>query len=99
MALSRASWIGMQNLGEIRWANATLSREADAPLGRMVGDLLVLRASAWGQGRGERLRFPVDHYPHVGGANHFDLLNHPAIYEQIQGWLARERELLSAASA
>jgi len=78
---------------------ATLSREADAPLGRMVGDLLVLRASAWGQGRGERLRFPVDHYRHVGGANHFDLLNHPAIYEQIQGWLARERELLSAASA
>jgi pimeloyl-ACP methyl ester carboxylesterase len=26
---------------------ATLSRDADAPLGRIVGDLLVLRASAW----------------------------------------------------
>jgi pimeloyl-ACP methyl ester carboxylesterase len=78
---------------------ATLSREADAPLGRMIGDLLVLRASAWGQRRGERLRFPVDHYRHVGGANHFELLNHPAIYQQIEGWLVRGRELSSAACA
>ena len=78
---------------------ATLSREADAPLGRMIGDLLVLRASAWGHGRGERLRFPVDHYRHVGGANHFELLNHPAIYEQIKGWLSRGRELSPVAPA
>jgi pimeloyl-ACP methyl ester carboxylesterase len=78
---------------------ATLSREADGPLGRMVGDLLVLHASAWGHGGGERLRFPVDHYRHIGGANHFDLLNHPAIYEQIKGWLSRERELSPASPA
>jgi pimeloyl-ACP methyl ester carboxylesterase len=68
---------------------ATLSREADGRAGRIVGDLLVLPASAWAhEGRGRRLRFPVEHYHHVGGANHFDLLNHPAIYAQICKWLA-----------
>jgi pimeloyl-ACP methyl ester carboxylesterase len=73
---------------------ATVSREADASAGRIIGDLLVLRPSAWAhERRGERLRFPVDHYHHVGGANHFDLLNHPAIYAQICKWLAGRREL------
>ena len=63
-------------------------RSRRAAVGRIVGDLLVLRSSAWSHGgRGERMRFPVDHYRHVGGANHFDLLNHPAIYDQITRWL------------
>jgi pimeloyl-ACP methyl ester carboxylesterase len=67
---------------------ATLSREPHAPVGRIVGDLLVLRASAWAQGgRGERMPFPVDNYRHVGGISHFDLLNHPAVYGQIKRWL------------
>jgi hypothetical protein len=39
-------------------------------------------------GRGERIRFPVDQHAHVGGATHFDLLNHPAVYGQIHRWLA-----------
>ncbi len=79
---------------------ATLSRDANAPLGRIVGDLLVLRSSAWAHGgKGERLRFPVEHYSHVGGANHFDLLNHPAIYEQIRIWLSAARPALPAAAA
>jgi pimeloyl-ACP methyl ester carboxylesterase len=73
---------------------ATLSRSPDAPIGRIIGDLLVLRASAWAHdGRGERMRFPVEHYRHVGGANHFDLLNHPAIYEQIRCWLTSQNAL------
>jgi hypothetical protein len=72
---------------------ATLTREPDAPVARIVGDLLVLHASAWDHGgRGERLRFPVGNYRHIGGATHFDLLNHPAIYDQIHGWLG-ERAL------
>jgi pimeloyl-ACP methyl ester carboxylesterase len=71
------------------FVSATLSREASAPAGRLVGDLLVLPASAWDHvGRGQRLNFPLDHYRHVGRANHFELLNHPAIYEQIRQWLA-----------
>ena len=38
------------------FVSATLTRDADARLGRLVGDLLVLRPSAWShEGRGERL--------------------------------------------
>jgi pimeloyl-ACP methyl ester carboxylesterase len=77
---------------------ATVSREPDAPLGRIVGDLLVLRSSAWAHAHpGERMHFPVDHYRHVGEINHFDMLNHPAIYGQIRGWLLA-RPALEAAS-
>jgi pimeloyl-ACP methyl ester carboxylesterase len=73
------------------FVSATVSREVDAPAGRVIGDLLVLPASAWDHaGRGQRLTFPLDQYRHVGGAHHFDLLNHPAIYEQIRRWLARQ---------
>ena len=50
------------------------------------------------RGRGERLRFPVEHYHHLGGVNHFDLLNHPAIYAQIRRWLARQRALPAPAA-
>jgi pimeloyl-ACP methyl ester carboxylesterase len=67
---------------------ATVSREPDALAGRIIGDLLVLRPSAWAQPRGQRLRFPIEHYAHVGAANHFELLNHPAIYRQIRRWMA-----------
>jgi pimeloyl-ACP methyl ester carboxylesterase len=70
------------------FVSATISRDASAPAGRLVGDLLVLPASAWDHGgRGRRLRFPLDHYRHVGRANHFQLLNHPAVYEQIRRWV------------
>jgi len=72
---------------------ATLSRDADGLAGRLVGDLLVLRASAWSQRRGERLRFRIEHYGHLGGASHFDLLNHPAIYRQVRRWMAPRRAL------
>ncbi len=73
---------------------ATLSRDAHAPVGRMIGDLLILRGSAWAHAPGgERMRFPVEHYRHFGGANHLDLLNHPAIYAQIHRWLSGRRSL------
>jgi hypothetical protein len=79
---------------------ATLSREADAPVGRIVGDLLVLPASAWSHdGHGERMQFPVDQYRHLGGAHHLELLNHPAIYEQIRRWITTGRALPALAGA
>jgi pimeloyl-ACP methyl ester carboxylesterase len=69
--------------------SASLMRDHDHRIGRHIGDLLVLHASAWGMaGRGERLRFPVENYRHYGGATHFDLLGHPAIADQIVKWLA-----------
>jgi len=75
---------------------ATLSRDADALVGRIIGDLLVLKASAWSHRRGERLRFAVEQYHHLGGINHFDLLNHPAIYAQMRRWMAPRRALPAA---
>jgi pimeloyl-ACP methyl ester carboxylesterase len=79
------------------FVSATVSREADGRAGRLIGDLLVLPASAWDHaGRGRRLSFPLDHYRHVGRANHFDLLNHPAIYEQMRQWLTGRAALPAA---
>jgi pimeloyl-ACP methyl ester carboxylesterase len=73
---------------------ATLTREADAPVGRIIGDLLVLPPSAWAHdGRGKRMRFPIEHYYHLGKASHFDLLNHPAIFDQMRRCLASQRAL------
>jgi hypothetical protein len=69
---------------------ATLTGDPEAPLGRLFGDLLVTRASAWAQRRCERVRFPIDHYACIGPANHFDLLNHPAVAQQLVRWLACE---------
>jgi pimeloyl-ACP methyl ester carboxylesterase len=68
---------------------ATLSRRADDPLGRVVGDLLVNFPSASGSGRRRRIPFEIDNGRHLGGLTHFALLNHPAVYEQIRDWLRR----------
>ncbi|HEY5429166.1 MAG TPA: hypothetical protein VIK04_08605 [Solirubrobacteraceae bacterium] len=81
------------------FVSASVSRRPDDPLGRLIGDLLVLRPSAWAHGgHGERLQFPVHQYRHVGGATHFDLLNHPAVYGQIAGWLTSGHELPAPAA-
>ncbi len=71
------------------FVSATLSRDPDGLAGRLLGDLLVVGPSAWACGeKGKRLTFPVDHYRHVGGINHFQLLNHPAIYDLIRKWIS-----------
>jgi len=63
---------------------ATLTRDARHPLGRLLGDVLVLAPSAEGRAR----RVPFHHGAHVGGAHHLALLNHPAVYDRLRGWLA-----------
>jgi pimeloyl-ACP methyl ester carboxylesterase len=68
---------------------ATLTREPDSRLGRVVGDLLVQYPSASGQGPKRRIPFEVDNGRHLGGLNHFDLLAHPDVYEQLRAWIER----------
>jgi hypothetical protein len=74
------------------------------PLGRLLGDLLVRSPSASGRGtgRGRSIPFEVDNGHELMGLTHFDLLNHPAVYQQLRTWLTRPqrrpRPLLSAAS-
>jgi pimeloyl-ACP methyl ester carboxylesterase len=55
---------------------ATVTREARHPVARVIGDWLVLEASASHRAQ-ETL--------HVGGTHHLALLNHPTVYE----WLSR----------
>ena len=71
------------------FVGATLARDPDSLLGRLVGDLLVQYPSASGQGKSRRIPFELDNGCHVGSAHHLQLLNHPAVYEQLSLWLSR----------
>jgi pimeloyl-ACP methyl ester carboxylesterase len=75
------------------FVGATLSREHSHPLGQVVGDLLVRLPSASGRGRRRTIPFEAGNGRHLGGLTHFDLLNHPAVYEQLHAWLAGELPL------
>ena len=63
----------------------------EGPVGSLVGDLLVRipSASGRGTGKGRRIPFEFDSGLELSGLNHFDLLNHPAVYEQIRTWLSQ----------
>jgi pimeloyl-ACP methyl ester carboxylesterase len=69
------------------FVSATVTRDAAHPLGRLLGDLLVLAPSASGRGRTRRIPFDAEHGHHQGGAHHFTLLSHPEVYERLRGWL------------
>ena len=70
-----------------------------AALGRLVGDLLVRipSASGRGSGKGRRIPFEVDNGHELTGLNHFSLLNHPAVYEQLRLWITRRPRRAPAA--
>jgi pimeloyl-ACP methyl ester carboxylesterase len=72
------------------WVCATLTRDPDGPIGRFIGDLLVLFSSGSGRGgrRGRRIPLVQENGHHLGGATHFDLLNHPVVDEHLRAWLA-----------
>jgi hypothetical protein len=67
--------------------SATITRSPRHPLGRMFGDLLVLTPSASGYSSSRRIAFEEENGMHLGGANHFALLNHPRVYERLREWL------------
>jgi pimeloyl-ACP methyl ester carboxylesterase len=68
---------------------ATISRRPGDPVGAILGDLLVRVPSASGAGSRRRIPFAIEDGHRVNGLTHFDLLNHPAVYEQIRTWLQR----------
>lgn len=83
-----ASDVPFLETAEHYFVSASISRNPDGLAGRLVGDMLVVGSSAWAQAdRGKRFTFPIDHYCHVGGVHHFQVLNHPAVYEQLRKWL------------
>jgi pimeloyl-ACP methyl ester carboxylesterase len=73
---------------------------SEGPVGTLLGDLLVRIASASGRGRGSgrRIPFEVDNGLELTGITHFDLLDHPAVYEQLRSWILRPRPVRSARS-
>jgi hypothetical protein len=68
------------------YVGATIARDKDGPLGRIIGDALVQFPSASGDGPLRKLAFEIDHGLHLGGVNHLQLLNHPRVYEQLLRW-------------
>jgi pimeloyl-ACP methyl ester carboxylesterase len=68
---------------------ATVTRSPHHPIGRLVGDTLVLPPSASGRSRTRRIPFREEHGAHLGGTHHIALLNHPEVYELLRAWLAQ----------
>lgn len=62
------------------FVSASVTRSPRNPVGRLIGDMLVLGSSAapWR----EEQAF------HVGGVGHFALLNHPEVYDRLRDWLS-----------
>jgi pimeloyl-ACP methyl ester carboxylesterase len=81
------------------YVGATLTRDKDHPVARAIGDLLVQFPSASGAGPVRRLAFELDHGLHLGGVNHFQLLNHPKVYEQLRGWIQAQRAASTSPAA
>jgi len=68
--------------------SAAVSADPASPLGAVVGDLLVQPASAHGRrGRRQHIPFSVDQTRGLGGMHHFDLLNHPDVWEGMRSLL------------
>lgn len=70
------------------FVSATVTRTASHPLGRLVGDTLVLVPSASGRSRTRRIGFRDEDGHHLGGTHHLALLNHPEVYAKLRAWLA-----------
>jgi pimeloyl-ACP methyl ester carboxylesterase len=67
---------------------ASLTTDSSHPLGRAVGDMLVRLPSAWADGQHPiHDRFDLDHSRSLGPLTHFDLLNHPDVYDHMRRWL------------
>jgi pimeloyl-ACP methyl ester carboxylesterase len=61
---------------------------APRAVGLLVGDSLVRPRSAAGRGRSRQVPFESAHGLTLTGLHHFDLLNHPSIYDKLLEWLS-----------
>jgi pimeloyl-ACP methyl ester carboxylesterase len=66
---------------------ATITRDPEHPVGRVLGDFLVRADSGSGRTRTRDAGLGDDVVVH-GGIDHFDLLSDPAVGEQLIEWLA-----------
>jgi pimeloyl-ACP methyl ester carboxylesterase len=75
---------------------ATITRDARHPLGRLLGDVLVLVPSATGRGRARRMPLRDANSHHVGRTHHLALLNHAEVYGRLRAWLDGRAERRSS---
>jgi hypothetical protein len=80
------------------FVSATITRDPHHPLGRLLGDILVLVPSASGRGRTRRIPFRDEHGHHVSSTHHLAMLNHPEVYVRLREWL-RPTEAAAASSS
>lgn len=71
---------------------------APRAVGLIMGDHLVRPKSAAGVGRSRKVPFEAAHGLTLTGLNHFDLLNHPSIYDKLLAWLAHSPALAQSES-
>lgn len=73
---------------------------SEGPLGALLGDLLVRipSSSGRGSGHGRRIAFEAANGRELHGVHHMQLLNHPAVYEQMRAWIAGARVPAQATS-
>ncbi|MBO0677828.1 alpha/beta fold hydrolase [Mycolicibacterium sp. S2-37] len=60
---------------------------APQAIGAVFGDVLVRPYSASGRGKTRRIPFEESNGLVMAGLHHFDLLNHPEIYDRLRHWL------------
>lgn len=63
------------------------------PVGLIMGDHLVRPHSASGRGRSRKIPFDSAHGLTLTGLHHFDLLNHPSVYDKLLHWLGQPAAL------
>ncbi|MDF0529713.1 alpha/beta fold hydrolase [Tsukamurella sp. 8F] len=66
---------------------ATVTRSRRNPVGRVVGDGLVLLPSASGRSRARRICFDPANGMHLPRAHHFTLLHDEAVYARLREWV------------
>jgi len=68
--------------------SGTVTADPASPIGAVIGDLLVQPASAHGlRGARQHIPLPVELARRLGGMHHFDLLNHPDVWQAMRGLL------------
>ncbi|WP_433603006.1 lipase family alpha/beta hydrolase [Nocardia sp. CA-135953] len=77
------------------FVTASVTHSPRHPLGRIIGDGLVLPASGSGRNRARRIGFDDANGLHLPGANHFTLLNHDAVYDALLRWLGADARQMS----
>lgn len=69
------------------FVTAQVTKSPSHPLGKLIGDGLVMMPSGSGRSKARVIGFREEDGLHVSSANHLSLLNHPTVYEKLVEWL------------